>query len=136
MERPLILFKISASAPELSNYYESLLRSLPENQIFLDLPIIYEILECFDNKLRPNNHILLHYLKQTYVFGILELLFLETPACCDRYSVLKNMFVGLYIYHICITFLRGLARHIENKNQSARSNFAALKNCIMLNVSF
>ena len=94
------------------------------------------MLECSDSKLRSNNHILLHYLKQTYFLGILELLVLGTPACCARYFVLRNMFVGLYIYHICITFLRGLAKHIENKNQSARSNFAALKNCIMLNVSF
>ena len=40
----------------------------------------------------------------------------------------------LYIYHILHNF-RGLVRHIENKNQSVRSNFAALKNSIMLNVS-
>ena len=34
-----------------------------------------------------------------------------------------------------MTFLTGLVKHIENKNQSARRNFAALKNCTMLNVS-
>ena len=33
-----------------------------------------------------------------------------------------------------MTFLTGLVKHIENKNQSARRNFAALKNCTMLNV--
>ena len=94
------------------------------------------MLECSDSKLQSDNHILLYYLKQTYLLGILELLFLGTPACCARYSVLRNLFVGLYIYHICLTFLRGLVKHIENKNPSARSNFTALKNCIMLNVSF
>ena len=44
------------------------------------------------------------------------------------------MFVGLYIYHILHNF-RELVKHIQNKNQLARSNFAALKNCIMLNFS-
>ena len=52
----------------------------------------------------------------------------------DGYSFLRNMCVGLSICHILLNF-RGLVKHIENKNQSARSNFAALKNCIMLNVS-
>ena len=33
------------------------------------------------------------------------------------------------------TFLRGLVKNIENKNQSAESNFAALKNCIIPNAS-
>ena len=51
-----------------------------------------------------------------------------------RYSFLRNIFVGLYIYHILHNF-RGLVKHIENKNLSARINFAALKNCIVLNVS-
>ena len=32
-------------------------------------------------------------------------------------------------------FFRALVKHIKNKNQSVRSNFATLKNCIMLNVS-
>ena len=58
-----------------SNYCGSLLRLLPENQIFLDILIICEMLECSDSKLRSNNHILLHYLKQTYFLGILEPLF-------------------------------------------------------------
>ena len=35
----------------------------------------------------------------------------------------------------CIVFLRQLVKHIENKNQSVKSNFAALKNCILFNVS-
>ena len=35
----------------------------------------------------------------------------------------------------CVTFLRGLLKHIENKDQSARSKFAALKNCIILTFS-
>ena len=33
------------------------------------------------------------------------------------------------------TFLRGLVKNIENKNQSAESNFAVVKNCIIPNVS-
>ena len=32
-------------------------------------------------------------------------------------------------------FFRALVKHIKNKNQSVRSNFATLENCIMLNVS-
>ena len=44
------------------------------------------------------------------------------------------MVVGLYIYHISDNF-RGLVKYIENKNQSARSNFAALKSRVMLSVS-
>ena len=44
------------------------------------------------------------------------------------------MVVGLYIYHISDNF-RGLVKYIENKNQSARSNFAALKSLVMLSVS-
>ena len=44
------------------------------------------------------------------------------------------MVVGLYIYHISDNF-RGLIKYIENKNQSARSNFAALKSRVMLRVS-
>ena len=44
------------------------------------------------------------------------------------------MVVGLYIYHISDNF-RGLVKYIENKNQSAGSNFAALKSRVMLSVS-
>ena len=44
------------------------------------------------------------------------------------------MVVGLYIYHISDNF-RGLVKYIENKNQSARGNFVALKSCVMLIVS-
>ena len=51
-----------------------------------------------------------------------------------RYSFPRNMVVGLYIYHISDNF-RGLVKYIENKNQSARSNFAALKSRVMLSVS-
>ena len=32
-------------------------------------------------------------------------------------------------------FLENWFKHIKNKNQSSRSSFVALKNCIMLNVS-
>ena len=35
----------------------------------------------------------------------------------------------------CLTFLRRLNKHIENNNKTARINFAALKDCIMLDVS-
>ena len=35
----------------------------------------------------------------------------------------------------CKNFPGGLIKHIETENQSARSNFAALKNGIMSNVS-
>ena len=42
------------------------------------------------------------------------------------------------LHAVCIffvTFLRGLVKHIENKTQSARSKFAALKNFMILTVS-
>ena len=42
------------------------------------------------------------------------------------------MFVSFIFTIFCITFLRGLLKHIENKNQLARSNFAGL---IMVNLS-
>ena len=35
----------------------------------------------------------------------------------------------------CKNVFRGLAKHIKNENQSARSNFVALKNRVMLNGS-
>ena len=84
------------------------------------------------SQLQSNNHTLPHFLKQTYFLEILEKLSLETPDFCARYYFLINMFVGLYIYHIFITFLRGLVKHIENKNQLARSNFEALETVLCL----
>ena len=55
------------------------------------------------------------------------LIFLGTPVCCARYSALRNMLVGLYIYQIYITFLGGLVEHIDNKNQSVWSNFYVIE---------
>ena len=48
---------------------------------------------------------------------------------------MRNMFVGVYIYNILHNFLRGFVKHIKSKNQSARSNFAALKTVLCFNVS-
>ena len=51
-------------------------------------------------------------------------------------DISRNMFVGLYIYHILYDLIiRRLAKHIQNNSQSVRINFTALKNYIMLNVS-
>ena len=65
-----------------------------------NLLIIYERLECSNSALQSNNHTLSHFLNKTYFPGIWENLFLETPDCYVRYPFLRNMFVGLYIYHI------------------------------------
>ena len=73
-----------------------------------------------------------HILKQTHFLGILEELFLRTLDCYAKYFFCLQV----CIYTIfCKFFLRGLVKHIENEIRSARSNFMAFKNRIMLNVS-
>ena len=48
--------------------------------------------------------------------------------------VLKK-FMSVKIHALKKASVAKLFKHIENKNESARSIFAALKNCIILNVS-
>ena len=46
-----------------------------------------------------NIHILSHYSKQTYFVVIVKQIFLATPNCDIRYSFLRNILLGLHIYH-------------------------------------
>lgn len=95
-----------------------------------------DLLIIYGRQLQPHKHTLSHLLKQTYFLGISEKPSLEISDCCARYCFLRNMFCrSVNLPNFCTTFLRALIEHIGNKNQSVKSNFAALKNYIMVTVS-
>lgn len=95
-----------------------------------------DLLIIYGRQLQPHKHTLSHLLKQTYFPGISEKPSLEISDCCARYCFLRNMFCrSVNLPNFCTTFLRALIEHIGNKNQSVKSNSAALKNYIMVTVS-
>ena len=75
--------------------------------------------------MQSNNRNLSDFLKQTFF----------NSSNSENLTSEPDIFTEYCIFTVfCITFLRGLILHVENNSQSARSNFAALKN-YMLNVS-
>ena len=102
-------------------------------------------LQCFDRKLRLNNHIISHFKTDLppWNFGTAiarntwlprQILFSEKHICRSVQGIPCNSLVCIFTM-FCKNFPGGLIKHIETENQSARSNFAALKNRIMFNVS-
>ena len=86
-----------------SNYYESLLRSLLENQIFLYYNEDCNVMIGYCRQITTNYH-----LKQTCFFGILEHLFLGTPDCLDYHLTAESNFTVLkicIILNVCLTKL-------------------------------
>ena len=82
-----------------SNFNQSLLRSLPEKQIF---KTTCERLEYSDRKLGDQITTPYHVTYNRPIsFGILKLLFLGTPDCCARYYFLRNLFVGPSLREKC-----------------------------------